>query len=53
MKKGVVFIIPRIGKGGAERVVVNIANQMVKDGYSVSIFTIMSGEVNYKLDEGV
>lgn len=53
MKKGVVFIIPRIGKGGAERVVVNIANQMVKDGYSVSIFTIMSGEENYKLDEGV
>ena len=53
MKKGVVFIIPRIGKGGAERVVVNIANQMVKDGYPVSIFTIMSGEENYKLEKDV
>ena len=53
MKKSVVFVIPRIGKGGAERVVVNIANQMVSDGYDVSIFTILSGEENYKLAEGV
>lgn len=53
MKKSVIFVIPRIGKGGAERVVVNIANQMVSDGYSVSIYTILSGEENYKLAEGV
>lgn len=53
MKKRVVFVIPQIGKGGAERVVVNIANQMVSDGYSVSIYTILSGEENYKLAEGV
>lgn len=53
MKKSVIFVIPRIGKGGAERVVVNIANQMVSDGYSVSIFTILSGEENYKLADGV
>lgn len=53
MKKKVIFIIPRIGKGGAERVVVNIANQMVSDGYNVSIFTILSKEENYKLADGV
>lgn len=53
MGKSVAFIIPRIGKGGAERVVVNIANQMADDGYSVKIFTILSGEVNYKLSEKV
>lgn len=53
MKKSVIFVIPQIGKGGAERVVVNIANQMVSDGYSVSIYTILSGEENYKLADGV
>lgn len=53
MKKSVVFVIPRIGKGGAERVVVNIANQMARDGYSVSIYTILSGEENYRLAAGV
>ena len=53
MRKHVAFVIPRIGKGGAERVVANIANQMVSDGYPVSIYTILSGEENYKLAEGV
>ncbi|MDO4354901.1 MAG: glycosyltransferase [Clostridia bacterium] len=52
MKK-VIFIIPRIGRGGAERVVVNIANQMAEDGYAVSILTIMSGEECYALAENV
>ncbi len=53
MGKKIIFIIPRIGKGGAERVVVNIANQMVADGYQVGIYTILSGEENYQLADGV
>ncbi len=49
MKK-VAFVIPQIGKGGAERVVVNLANQLVERGHEVSIYTILSQQVQYPLD---
>ena len=52
MKK-VAFIIPQIGKGGAERVVVHVANNLVERGYYVEIYTILSDEVNYPLHQDV
>lgn len=52
MKK-VVFIIPCIGSGGAERVVVNLCNELVKGDYDVAILTILSNEEKYHLDERV
>ncbi len=52
MKK-IAFIIPQIGKGGAERVAVNLANQLARRGYKVSIYTILSDERNYNLDDTV
>lgn len=53
MGKNVSFIIPHIGKGGAERVVTNLANQLCIDGYTVKIYTILSDEEKYKLLDGV
>ena len=51
--RNVAFIIPCIGSGGAERVVVNLANQMSKDGTEVEIYTILSSEEYYPLDPRV
>lgn len=49
----VAFVIPRLGKGGAERVVTNLANQMVRDGFLVRIYTILSIEEDYVLENGI
>ena len=52
MKK-VAFIIPQIGKGGAERVAVHIANTLVERGHYVEIYTILSGDVHYPINKSI
>lgn len=52
MKK-VVFIIPCIGSGGAERVVVNLCNELSEHGKDIGVITILSNEEQYHLSSSV
>ena len=52
MKK-IMFHLNCLERGGAERVVSNLANQFAKDGYEVIVATEWQGEVEYSLDEKV
>lgn len=47
MKK-ILFMIPTLDGGGAEKVLVNLANRMSRDKYEVTIMTIYPGGVNSK-----
>lgn len=40
-------------QGGAERVISNLSNQLVKEGYDVVVATEWEGEVEFKLDSRV
>ncbi|SKA89420.1 Glycosyltransferase involved in cell wall bisynthesis [Thiothrix eikelboomii] len=44
------FVIPFLSKGGAECVVVDLANSMVQLGQDVTIFLLYSGEVNSRIN---
>ena len=46
MKKTVLFLIPTLGNGGAERVLVNLANHMNRDNYDVTIQTLFDEGIN-------
>ena len=48
-----IFVIPRMGGGGAERVLANQANEFVAAGHDVTIMTIVGGESFYTLSEKV
>ena len=50
--KKYLFLIPRLGGGGAERVLVTIANQLCKSN-QIRIFTITSPDCYYELDKRV
>lgn len=47
------FVIPRMGCGGAERVLANQANVFSEKGHDVTIMTIVGGESFYKLSDSV
>lgn len=49
----VLFHLNCFEQGGAERVVSNLVNQLVKDDYEVIAATEWQGEVEFKLDERV
>lgn len=50
----VLFVIPYLGNGGAERVIVNVANGLAAMQQEVGIFTFQSGgEYEVELDERV
>jgi len=51
--KKVMFVIPRMGGGGAERVVANIANSLSERGYKIRITTLVSNESFYPLDNNI
>lgn len=48
-----IFVIPRMGGGGAERVLANQANQFAEAGHDVTIMTIVGGESFYHLSDKV
>ena len=52
MKK-ITFVIGILGKGGAERVIVNLANAFVKYGWQIDIITIYGDRQDYVLDENI
>lgn len=47
MKK-ILFAIPTLGGGGAERVLVNLVNSLDKRKYDITVFTLFEGGVNKK-----
>ena len=52
MKKKIVFYIGSLAKGGAERVIVNLAAAMLKSGHEVLLVTSVKLEEEYPLPEG-
>lgn len=53
MKRKIVFFIPRMGGGGAERVVSVLANKFAADGNDVTIYTPTDTNSFYKLDDRI
>ena len=52
MKK-IVFYTASLAKGGAQRVIVNLAESLVQKGYAVTIVTTMKGENEYSISENI
>lgn len=52
MKK-IVFYTASLAKGGAQRVIVNLAESLVKKGYAVTIVTTAKGEQEYTISEKI
>ena len=48
MKKSVLFLIPDLGHGGAEKVLVNLANNLSSELFDVTVQTIFDSGVNRK-----
>ena len=44
--KSILFLIPTLGGGGAERVLVNLVNNLDKEKYDVTVQTLFDGGVN-------
>ena len=53
MKKKIVFYINNLGKGGAQRVIVNLAEHLVKKHYQVTIVTTTNMEQEYTISENI
>lgn len=53
MKKHVVFVVPKLAGGGAERVMAMLANQMVIQGISVTFLMTLDSEKKYDLDNRI
>ena len=53
MKKRIAFCINQIGDGGAERVIVGLANYFFSKGYEVYMITSFVCEQEYDLDKGI
>ena len=45
MKK-ILFAIPTLGGGGAERVLVNLVNSLDNSKYEITVFALFDGGVN-------
>lgn len=52
-KKHIAFHISSMVKAGAQRVVYNLMNYYLAEGYQVSLVTIYQGEDEYELDERI
>ena len=52
MKK-IAFYIGNLNKGGAQRVVTNLANYFNKEGYEVLLVTFDRNEIEFPYDEGI
>ncbi len=52
MKK-IAFYIGNLDKGGAQRVVTNLANYFNREGYEVLLVTFYRGEIEFPYDEGI
>ena len=52
-RERIMFIIPSLGSGGAERVITTIANNMAQSGYEICIILTANNQINYHLHDGV
>lgn len=53
MKKKIVFYTNSLAKGGAQRVIVNLAESLAKKDYPVTIVTTMKAEQEYVISEKI
>lgn len=53
MKKTIVFYIATLTRGGAERVIVNLANYFCSQGYEVYMVTLEPDEGLYPMNDGI
>lgn len=53
MKKTIVFYIATLTRGGAERVIVNLANYFYRQGYEVYMVTLEPDEGLYPMEDGI
>ena len=44
----ILFLIPNLGHGGAEKVLVNLVNHMNKNKFDITVMTLYDGGVNKK-----
>lgn len=51
--KKILFAIPSLGSGGAERVICTLANEMTERGYDVGVLLIGNSRVHYQLSQKV
>ena len=51
--KKITFILGGLAKGGAERVVSNLSNQFIEEGYDVHIITLLTDSIEYKLNSKI
>lgn len=49
----IAFYIGNLYKGGAQRVVTNLANYFYKEGYEVLLVTFYRGEIEFPYEEGI
>lgn len=49
----ILFLISSLQKGGAQRVLVNLANSFYKKGFEVTIVTQYKAEEEYEIEEGI
>lgn len=53
MAKKIIFVIPTLGSGGAERVVSSLANELVERGYNIGVVLVISREQKYEIDSRI
>lgn len=53
MAKKIAFYISSLRKGGAERVIANLAGYFYREGYEVLVVTTRKAEVEYEIPDGV
>ena len=51
--KKITFILGGLAKGGAERVVNNLSNHLVLEGYDIDIITLLNDTVDYNFDSSI
>ena len=51
--KKILFAIPSLGSGGAERVICTISNELINRGYDVSVLLVGNSRIHYRLSEEV
>lgn len=49
----IMFVLPSLGQGGAERVVSVLANELSKQGYEISVLMLAANRVCYNIDEKI
>ncbi|BDP47063.1 hypothetical protein [Enterococcus faecium] len=47
------FVIGIMGKGGAERVIANLANNFIQDNWEIDIITIYGNRQDYELNRKI